>query len=329
MTDKPDAQAADREAILDLIHRNRIAVWTHDFEAYEKCFVHMPELTRWNASYTDGIFVREGWNDIAARIRQTFSQDQWLSRANAYDTTVEDLKLRIAGDMAWATFRQNYPGDSASEPRLYANVTREVRFFERQDGKWRIAFWGIMDSDGSLDSPDALIVLAPDGIVTWQSETAIEALKTDDDLVIRNGRIRIRDSRANQALQAAIRWATERDDALLPRRGAVPILLDAGEGLPIKIYWIVAEGGRVVLSLGAEGVGAARLEVAAQVFGLSPSQKTVAGLVAEGLSLPEIAERMSITANTARTHLNRIYEKTGVHTQPALVRVLLSTASPL
>ena len=43
----------------------------------------------------------------------------------------------------------------------------------------------------------------------------------------------------------------------------------------------------------------------------------------------ERATEMKITPNTARTHLNRVFEKTGVRTQTALVRVLLSTAAPI
>jgi DNA-binding CsgD family transcriptional regulator len=65
------------------------------------------------------------------------------------------------------------------------------------------------------------------------------------------------------------------------------------------------------------------------VFGLSPAQKQVAIYVAQGLPLNDISDRMKITANTARTHLNRIFEKTGVHNQPALVRVLLSAGAPI
>ena len=38
---------------------------------------------------------------------------------------------------------------------------------------------------------------------------------------------------------------------------------------------------------------------------------------------------MGITSNTARTHLQRIFDKTGVHNQSALVRVLLSAIAPV
>ena len=33
---------------------------------------------------------------------------------------------------------------------------------------------------------------------------------------------------------------------------------------------------------------------------------------------------MGISVNTAKTHLKRMFDKTGVHAQPALVRLLLS-----
>ena len=97
-----------------------------------------------------------------------------------------------------------------------------------------------------------------------------------------------------------------------------------------KVYWVFAEGGIIVLASAHAGIDEDRLEIAAaDLRSLSGPEARPRGLVIEGLSLPEIAERMSITANTARTHLNRVFEKTGVRTQPALVRVLLSSAPPV
>ena len=320
-------ETTDREAIIDLIHRNRIAVWTHDFPAYEKCFVHADYITRWNASRWMGIFRRRGWDDIAARIRKQFEEESFRNERNAYETTVEDLQLRIHGDMAWATFDQLYPTFASS---IYdaGGVSHEIRVFERHDGKWLIAFWGVMH--GSVLRHDAPVLhVTADGAVIWMSPAAVVALESDDDLAIRNGNIRVRDAKANQKLQAALRWAAARDTLLLPTRGALPIVLDAGEGLQMKVYWVFAEGGLIVLGLHTHGIDEDRLDIPAAIFNLSPAQKETARLVMEGLSLPEIAKRMSITANTARTHLNRVFEKTGVRTQSALVRVLLSSAPPV
>jgi DNA-binding CsgD family transcriptional regulator len=319
---------SDEAEIRALIEANRIAVWMQDFDAYEKCFVHADYITRWNASRFSGIAQRQGWNEIAERVRKLFEDPSYRNPANAHDTKVENLRLHVHGDMAWATFDQLYPdADLILGPRM-GGLSREVRVFERHGGKWLIAFWGVMDtSDGGRDA--ALIYLAADGTVVWTSPAASVALETDDDVVIRNGKLRIRDGRSNDALQAAIAWAAAHDAGLLSLRGALPIVHDAGEGLPMRVWWVLTGDGSIIFSMGTAGINEKRLDAAAVVFGLSHAQKQLAAHIAEGRSLPEIAENMGITANTARTHLDRIYEKVGVRTQPALVRVLLSTASPV
>jgi DNA-binding CsgD family transcriptional regulator len=318
----------DEEEILALINANRIAVWIHDFDAYEKCFVHADYITRWNASRYSGIHQRQGWTEISERIRNLFADPHYLSPANAYDTKVANLRLRIHGDIAWATFDQLYPEAYENLGPRMGGISREVRVFERHDGKWLIAFWGVMDN--SVGGPDAAVIyLERDATVIWSSSAATALLETDDDLVIRNGKLRIRDARSNESLQAAIAWAADRDNALLSFRGALPIIHDAGDGLPMRVWWVIAGDGTIVFTMSSSDFNEQRLDAAAAVFGLSPAQKQLAAHIANGKSLPEIGELMGITANTARTHLDRIYEKVGVRTQPALVRVLLSTASPV
>jgi DNA-binding CsgD family transcriptional regulator len=261
-------------------------------------------------------------------VKQLFEDQDLLIERYAYETTIENLKLRISGDMAWVTFDQVYPSIGQDRLYYYGGISHEARVLERHNGTWLTAFMGIMHgSVGRYDTP--ILHVTADGRVTWQSPAASQALKDDDDLTIRNGRVRFRDAKADKKLQAALRWAAARDTSLLPHRGTQPIVIEAGDGLPAKVYWVFAEGGQIIVSLHVLGIDAERLEVAAGIFGLSPSQKQIAGLVVEGLSLPEISERLAITTNTVRTHLNRVYEKTGVRTQPALVRVLLSSAPPV
>jgi DNA-binding CsgD family transcriptional regulator len=340
----------DRAEIIELLHRNRIAVWTHDFDSYASCFVHADYITRWNASRSMGVFRRRGWDDISERIKKQFTIEALRDERNAYETKIEDVQLRIHRDMAWVTFDQIYPTnpvivrspdfpENGAGQRLFqqrgvnyvydaGGVSHEMRLLERHHGKWLIAFWAVMH--GSILKKEAPVLhVAADGTVVWKSPPADDALEADDDLTIRNGRVRFRDTKANQKLQAALRWAAARDAFLLPMRGTMPIVLDGGEGLSMKVYWVIAEGGLIVILLHTSGIDDERLDIAAAIFNLSPAQKETARLVMEGLSLPEIAERMAITANTARTHLNRIFEKTGIRTQAALVRVLLSSAPPV
>lgn len=318
---------ADRAAILDVINRNRIAIWTQDYPAYQSCFVHEEVLTRWNASRRHGNFIRQGWAEISERVRRQFADKSLYRPDLAHDTRIENLVLRINGDMAWASYDQQYP-DAAPGYASGPYLTHEIRVLERHDGEWRIAFFGFMDEvTGSEGLP--LLRLGSDGAVIWQSDSGAAALAADDNLVLRAGRLRVRDSRTDAKLQAAIRWAADHDRIVMARRGALPIVLEAPEGMQTIVWWIIAESGMIFFAFGQSALDADRLAAAAIVYGLSPAQLQVASHVVAGRSLPEIAEAMAITPNTARTHLQRIFEKTGVRTQPALVRVLLSAVSPL
>jgi DNA-binding CsgD family transcriptional regulator len=317
--------SADEAAIIELIHRNRIAIWTNDFELWETCFVHAPYTTRCGWWRPGGIFLRKGWEEMRERVRADHPS---ADHANAYDTKVTNLLLRIGGDMAWATFEQEYPNRYHEPGRGGPGIVHEIRFFERHDGEWKIALLGFLDGNaGALD--ERTIRLDAEANVLWRSPKAIEAIEASDDLVVRGGKLRFRDASTNRKFLDALGWAAALDNGYMSRNGSVPVVAEAGEGEQTRIYWIIADAGMILLSFGDQGLSEKRLEVATLVFGLSPTQRQLAAFVAEGLSLNEIATRLGITANTARTHLDRVFDKVGVRTQTALVRVLLSTAAPI
>ena len=110
--------------------------------------------------------------------------------------------------------------------------------------------------------------------------------------------------------------------------GAFPVLFDPGNDLPARIWWVIREGGRLLLSFNDALLTEKRLDIGAHALGLSPSQFRVVVAIAEGLPLPEIARREGVRLTTVRTQLQRIFDKVGVRSQPALMRALLSAAEP-
>lgn len=316
---------ADREAIIALIHRNRIGIWTNDFDLWDSCFVHTDYMTRWGWWRGGGPYMLRGWADISARAHAEHPEPNLDS---AYKTTIEDLSLQIRGDTAWGTFVQQYPGQDIPD-HVGPGRRLEMRIFERHDGEWKIALIGVLDADAA-SAAASMLRLDAEGRILWASHPAGATLEADDDLVVRAGVLHFRD----RSIDRQLRDALTRIDAVnrtgyMPRHGSRPIVVEAGEGLPTKVYWLMAEAGMILFTFGEQQLDERRLELAAQVYGLSPAQQRVATLIAEGLTLSDIAERMEITPNTARTHLNRIFDKTGVRTQSALVRMLLTAASPL
>jgi two-component system, NarL family, nitrate/nitrite response regulator NarL len=52
---------------------------------------------------------------------------------------------------------------------------------------------------------------------------------------------------------------------------------------------------------------------------LSPREREILGMTAQGLSAPDIAERLTLSPTTVRTHLQNLYEKLGVSDRAAAV----------
>ncbi len=67
-----------------------------------------------------------------------------------------------------------------------------------------------------------------------------------------------------------------------------------------------------------------RTEVMRQLYGLTPAEARVADHLLNGLEIREAADRLSITIETCRFHLKRIFSKTGTRRQSELVRLMLS-----
>lgn len=59
---------------------------------------------------------------------------------------------------------------------------------------------------------------------------------------------------------------------------------------------------------------------------LTPREREVAGLVAEGLTDGEIAERLCISRHTVNQHVKRAYQTLGVHNRVGLARVVFDRA---
>ncbi|GIW73150.1 MAG: transcriptional regulator [Planctomycetota bacterium] len=68
-------------------------------------------------------------------------------------------------------------------------------------------------------------------------------------------------------------------------------------------------------------------EVLARLWGFTPAEARLAALLAQGATLAGAARALAIRSNTARNHLKRVFTKTGVRRQAALVSLLL-TALP-
>jgi len=69
--------------------------------------------------------------------------------------------------------------------------------------------------------------------------------------------------------------------------------------------------------------------VVRQILGLTPTEARLAAAIMQGKSLEVVSEELNMSIKTARTHLKRIFSKTGTNRQAELVRLLLNSVASL
>jgi DNA-binding CsgD family transcriptional regulator len=92
---------------------------------------------------------------------------------------------------------------------------------------------------------------------------------------------------------------------------------------------VIAESDTILVSINDARILDERLRAAVVIYGITPAQQRLAGLIIAGHDLVAAADQLGVSVSTARTHLQRMFDKTGVRSQPALVRALLTVGSPM
>jgi DNA-binding CsgD family transcriptional regulator/PAS domain-containing protein len=102
--------------------------------------------------------------------------------------------------------------------------------------------------------------------------------------------------------------------------------------IPFRTEAVERGGGRVaraaIFLSDPDRADAPAATVLRDLFGLTPAEAEVAVEIGRGEGLQSVADRLSIAATTARTHLARIFDKTGTSRQAELVRLLLRCEQP-
>jgi len=84
------------------------------------------------------------------------------------------------------------------------------------------------------------------------------------------------------------------------------------------------DAGTIIFLSDYESPNNVSYESLCSVHNLTIAEAKVAVALSNGLSLNKFAEVNNVSINTVRTQLKRVFEKTGVSSQPELVRLILS-----
>jgi DNA-binding CsgD family transcriptional regulator len=320
---------SDEDAIWRTIKEAHIAFWMRDQAAMEALFVHADHVRWWARVGGGGATLTNGWDALLKTIRADIAQDPDRNSYFAYRATFEDTMTRVWGNIAIVTYRSDF--HTGNMPGFHGPETGyEMKMLERIDGKWLIFGSFVLDDQfGQSDVPTWEV--DGTGRVLRQNPAATRHLETDPDteLTIRGGRLHLGDAETNKRLLLAMRDAADAAwGGIMATTMATPVVYDPGNDLPARVWWAGRKGTILYVALNDPGLIAARVERAAAAFGLSPSQRRLTGSIVAGEPLTEAARREGIRISTARTQLQRIFDKVGVRTQPGLVRALLAVTGP-
>jgi DNA-binding CsgD family transcriptional regulator len=131
--------------------------------------------------------------------------------------------------------------------------------------------------------------------------------------------------RLRDAILRASTGAAEGRQLCLPRPSQrLPLLLTLLPVIPFDTVLSDASAPRVAIFIRDLDVPTAIDCIAIrEIFHLTPRECDVAARLVRGLDLNEAAAELRIGRETVRSHLMQIYEKTGVHSQAALVGLLM------
>jgi DNA-binding CsgD family transcriptional regulator len=319
----------DKAAILAVIHAETDAYMRRDFEALAAHWVHSPHARRMYAYSSIGNVVDEGWDVIKLRMQQTMEQNP-AAMDIATHVTWERMNIVVSGDMAWASYDQI--GTRANDKFEMAGTQHELKIFQRVDGRWKIECIVLMQR--AVDNETCpLIEIGPDRKVLWMNAEGHEQIDAHRGLMISGGRLRARSRAHDDGLRDAVAWGYGQVRVHIPptaveRVSKVVILGEDDDAAPM-FCWVVLEDGKVLVSYDDQHLLERRIGVAQSIYGLSAAQARLAQLIAQGHDLAQAAERLGVSVNTVRTHLQRMFDRTGARSQSALVGILLSAEAPM
>jgi DNA-binding CsgD family transcriptional regulator/PAS domain-containing protein len=191
----------------------------------------------------------------------------------------------------------------------------------------------------ALDGMRAGVILVDANGKVLHANAAAHVILSDGRVLhATGGRLTSGDARTDAELKAIFSAAAQGDSLVGARGVPLPATADAlGPYVAHVLPLAVGERRRTVMPHAAAAVFVHKAtieafsppEAVAQTFKLTMSELRVLFAIVEVGGVPEVAEVLGVAPTTVRTHLGRIYEKTGVARQADLVKLVAGFISPL
>lgn len=182
--------------------------------------------------------------------------------------------------------------------------------------------------------PFKVVITASDGRILYANATAAAMLADGDPIWSRHGRLNAATSSATRALIAAIGSMAQNG-----ARARAEVALPCRDGRAAIAHVRILERGEAHVGQDAGATAAIfitephhriapPLEALARLFELTPSEVRVLAEIVAGRNRKESAAALGVADSTVKSHLERIFTKTGTCDQPSLFRLVTSLSWP-
>jgi DNA-binding CsgD family transcriptional regulator len=195
-----------------------------------------------------------------------------------------------------------------------------------------------LERDSALDTldrvPYGIVVLSPEGTARLANRAALEITAMQDGIAVGVHGVRAAARDADASLQALItRISRDRDGTGSSgmvrvrrpsgRRSFVVLAIPCSRARVAYLAGIPDAAGVLIAIVDPDREPRLPAAVLEDLFDLTPAEAAVAIRILSCDGLKAVADSLGVTLSTVRIHLQRVFEKTEVHRQSELVRLLL------
>lgn len=265
--------------------------------------------------------------------QQESEYGQWMQRCDVFHS----MFMAVPSGTGVTTLSLARPRSAKPFPQSGLNLMRQLlphmqRVFQihSRNETLRTLFEAEKFALDKLDT--AVVAVDEQGRVVLTNKPAEAVLEKERGVTIHHGRLAARYSFEASHLECLVKSAAMTGSGRDQGSGGV-IAIHGGDlaSPPLSVIvtpfcsnHIFAKGRPCALAFIYDPAAkpASRAAALRTLFGLTPAECRLAGLLHEGLELGATAENLGVTAATARFMLKSIFRKTGLHRQSQLIQLL-------
>lgn len=313
----------EHAAIMAVIARETELFVRQDFDGWAACWVHDARTREVCISSSLGSTILQGWDTLSAYMKKVIESG---FACNITEIERLNVSVTVSGDLAHVVFDERSRHGNGRVENCF-----QTRVLERSGAEWRILYASFVFR-GHQQTDAGRLAVGAKGEILCAPDVARAQLETHPGLQISHNRLRATKPAWDKILQEGLRSAAEQHGyfqhyrymAESGRNFRLPLVFGETDDGGVAVCVLFVRDGLTFVETQQDGDIDARMNIAKTVYRLSEGQMRLAQCILCGDNLTTASNALDISINTARTHLSRIYAKTGVNSQAALVRALLS-----